>query len=131
MHQFFSTFRERPPGLIQHVLTVLVSCPGCCSCTGLHLRLRASDCAPGLVLCFMGPWTFAWIGCPQLPTTHAKAGRTAHAFTAQGGTRRHLPMVLRKYCRDPSFVWGNFTPQVLSLSKVDGPNCHHIPSRPV
>ena len=78
-------FQERPPGLIQHVLTVLVLGPGCCSCTGFHLRLGASDCSPGLAFCFMGPWTFAWICCPQLLTTHAKTGHTAHAFTAQAG----------------------------------------------
>ena len=54
------------------------------------IRLGASDCSPGLAFCFMSPWTFAWICCPQLPygTTCAKTGRTAHVFAAQGGTRR-------------------------------------------
>ena len=36
----------------------------------------------------MGPWTFAWLCSPQLPSTRAKTGRTAHVFAAQGGTRR-------------------------------------------
>ena len=47
--------RERPLGLIQHVLTVLIFLSWCCSCPGLHLRLGASDCVPGLAFCFMGP----------------------------------------------------------------------------
>ena len=38
--------------------------PACCSCPGFHLRLGASDCSPRL-FCFVGPWTFAWICCPQ------------------------------------------------------------------
>ena len=63
-NHFQSNFRERVPGLILHVLTVLVWGPGCCSCTGFHLRLRASDCFPGLAFCFRGPWTFAWICRP-------------------------------------------------------------------
>ena len=47
--------RERPPGLIRHVLTVLVSGSGCCSSPAFRLRLGASDCSPKLAFCFMGP----------------------------------------------------------------------------
>ena len=68
--------------------------PGCCSCPGFHLRLGASDCCSGLAFCFMGPWTFAWICCLQLPCHPCKTGRTAHVFTAQGGTRRLMVSVL-------------------------------------
>ena len=32
----------------------------------------------------MGPWTFAWMWCLQLP--YHRTGRTAHVFTAQGVT---------------------------------------------
>ena len=64
--------------------------PGCCSSPGFHLRLGASDCFPALAFCFRGPWTFAWICCPQLPYHPRKTGRTAHVFTAQGGTRREI-----------------------------------------
>ena len=57
---------------------------------GFRLCVGASDCAPGLAFCFMGPWTFAWICCLQLPHHRcAKPGRTAHLFTAQGGKRRY------------------------------------------
>ena len=74
--------------------------PGCCSCPGVHLRFRASDCSPGLAFCFMGPWTFAWMWCPRLPYDQCKQ-RTAHVFTAQGGTRRmetsHLG-ASRRFC---------------------------------
>ena len=37
-----------------------------------------------------GPSEIVWICCPQLPYHRAKTGRTAHGFTAQGGTRRKL-----------------------------------------
>ena len=73
---------ERPPGLIQHVLTALVL--GSWVLLLPLLLLGASDCSPGLAFCFMGPWTFAWLCCPQLPTTHAKTGRTAHVLQHRG-----------------------------------------------
>ena len=62
---FLTAGRERPPGLIQHVLTVLVF---------WSWVLGAPDCSPGLAFCFMGPWTFAWICCPQLPYLPCKNG---------------------------------------------------------
>ena len=86
-------FRERPPGLIQHVLTVLVFLSWVLLLPALHLRLGASDCAPGLAalaFCFLGPWTFAWICCPQPPQPVQKPGRSAQVFAAQGGTRRKM-----------------------------------------
>ena len=36
----------------------------------------------------MGPWTLLGSAARSYPTTRAKTGRTAHVFTAQGGTRR-------------------------------------------
>ena len=87
------SFRERPPGLIQHVLTVLVSGPGCYSCPAFRLRLGASDCSPGLAFCFMGSWTFAWICCPQLPYHPCKNGMHSTCFYSTGG---HTP-ILRIY----------------------------------
>ena len=41
---------------------------------GFQLHLGASDCAPELAFCFMGPWTFAWICCAQLPYHPCKNG---------------------------------------------------------
>ena len=73
--------------------------PGCCSCPGFHLRLGASDDSPGLAFCFVGPWTFSWICCPQLPQHPCKTGRPAQVLTAQGGTRRSLiPLHSRFFC---------------------------------
>ena len=48
---------------------------------GFHLRLEASDCS----------WALGHLlgsAARRDPTTRAKTGRTAHVFTAQGGTRR-------------------------------------------
>ena len=61
--------RERAPGLIQHVLTVLVFWSWVLL---LQHRLPPSSwsltqSSSALAFCFMGPWTFAWICCPQLP----------------------------------------------------------------
>ena len=47
----YPCFRERPPGLIQHVLTVLVFC----SCPGFHLRLGASRFFPRARILLLGP----------------------------------------------------------------------------
>ena len=80
--------RARPPGLIQHVLTVLVfwSC-------GLLPRLPPSSRSLRLF-----PWASILLhgalghllgsAARSSPATRAKTGRTAHVFTAQGGTRR-------------------------------------------
>ena len=61
--------------------------PGCCSSPGSQSHLVPADSAPELAFCFMGPWTFAWICCPQLPYHPCKNG--THG-TAQGGTRRQF-----------------------------------------
>ena len=62
--------------------------PGFCSCPGFHLGLGASDYSPALAFCLTGPWTLLGSATHSSPKTHAKTGRTAHVFTAQGGTRR-------------------------------------------
>ena len=69
--------------------------PGFCSCPGFHLGLGASDCSPGLAVCFTGPWTLLGSAARSYPTTRAKKGRTAHVFTAQGGTCRETPVLAK------------------------------------
>ena len=60
-------------------------CPGFCSHPGFHLGLGASECSPGLAFCFMGPWTVAWICCPQLPHHPCKNGTHSTFFYSTGG----------------------------------------------
>ena len=74
--------RERPLGLIQHVLTVLLFWSWALLWSRFHLRLRASDCSLGLAFCFLAPWAIAWI-LPAAPLT--TCAKTAHGFRAQGG----------------------------------------------
>ena len=64
--------------------------PGFCSCPCFHLGLGASDCSPGLAVCFTGPWTLLGSAARSSPTTRTKTGRTAHVFTGQGG---HTPEI--------------------------------------
>ena len=47
--------REIPPGLLQHVLTVLVFWSCVLLLPLLYLGLGASDCSPRLAFCFTGP----------------------------------------------------------------------------
>ena len=49
-----------------------------------QLRLGAPDCPPWPSICFTASWTFAWICCPQPPTTCSKTGRTTQVFATQG-----------------------------------------------
>ena len=83
-----SDFRERPPGLIQHVLTVLVFW----SWVLLLPRLPPSSRSLRLFLCasicFMVSWTFAWICCPQLPFHPCKNRTHSTCFYSTGG---HTP----------------------------------------
>ena len=106
--------------MIQHVLTILVFLSWVLllpRAPGLQLRLGASDCAPGQALCFMGPWTFASICCPQFPHHPHKTGRTAQVFAAQEGTRRFLapapsrgrPHPTRRYLDPKVWVCAHFS----------------------
>ena len=61
---------------------------GCYFGLVFQLRLGASDCPSGLAFCFMGPWTFGWICCSQLPYHPVKNRMHSTSFTAQGGTHR-------------------------------------------
>ena len=70
------------------MLTVLVSGPECCSCPCFRLRLGASGCSSGLAYCSCALGYLLGCGARSSPTTGAKTGRTAHVFTAQGGTCR-------------------------------------------
>ena len=63
--------RERPPGLIQHVLSVL----NFLAAGAAGARLTA-------------PWTFAWICCPQLPHHPRKNGTHSTSLSSTGG---HTP----------------------------------------
>ena len=79
-------FREIPPGLLQHVLTVLVFWSWVLLLARLPPWSRSLGLFPGLVFCFTSPWTLLGSAARSYPTTRAKTGRTAHVFTAQGGT---------------------------------------------
>ena len=84
--------------------------PGCCSCPGFHLGLGASDCSPGLAFCFTGPWTLLGSAACSSPTIRAKTGRTAHVFTAQGGTRRCQGQGCKGACaEDAQSCWSRKT----------------------
>ena len=80
--------REIPPGLLQHVLTVLVFWSWVLLLSRLPPWSRSLRLFAWASILLYGPLDIAWICCPQLPTTRAKTGRTAHVFKAQGGTRR-------------------------------------------
>ena len=61
------------------------SCPGCCSCPGLHLRLRASDCAPGLAFCFDGPLDICLDLLSEIPPPPVQKRDAQHMFLQHRG----------------------------------------------
>ena len=80
-------FRERPSGLIQHVLTVLAFL------SWVLLRPRPPPFSRSLRVC---PWTGILLHGPldnllglAARSSRTKTGRTAQVFAAQGRTRRH------------------------------------------
>ena len=105
---FQSVFPGKIQGKTPWVDSACADCPGFWVLAPWVLLLprlppssRSLGLFPGLAFCFMGPWTFAWICCPQFPYYPCKkTGRTAHVFTAQGGTRRKIAL---------NFVTKNFT----------------------
>ena len=73
--------------------------PGCCSAPAYTFVS-----SPRLAFCFMGPWTFAWICCPQLPyhpcknRTHSTCfcstgGHTPSSGTEMGGAQKKKPIL--------------------------------------
>ena len=78
-------FRERPPGLLQHVLTVLV----CWSWVLLQPRLPPSSRSlrlfPWASTLLYGPLDIAWICCPQLLHHPCKNGTHSTCFYSTGG----------------------------------------------
>ena len=76
---------ERPPRLIQHVLTVLVFWSWVLLLPRLPPSSRSLRLFPWASILLHGPLD---ICSRSSPTIRAKPGRTAHVFTAQGGTRR-------------------------------------------
>ena len=71
--------------------------PGPCSFPSFHLRLGASDCSPGLASCFMGPWTFAWICCPQLSYHPCKNGTHRTCFYSTWGAHAKKRRVVLRF----------------------------------
>ena len=84
----FSLSQGRPPGLIQHVLTVLVSWSRVLLLPRLPPSSRSLRLFPWASILLYGPLN---ICCPQLRRPPMqKQDAQAHVFTAQGGTRRLL-----------------------------------------
>ena len=81
--------RERPPGLIQHVLTVLVFWSWVLLLPWLPPLSRSLRLFPWASILLHGPLDSCLDLLPTAPLPPVqKTGRTAHAFTAQGGTLR-------------------------------------------
>ena len=78
------SLREIPPGLLQHVLTVLVFWSWVLLLPRLPPSSRSLRLFPWASFCFTGPWTLLGSAARSSPTTRAKPGRKAHVFTAQG-----------------------------------------------
>ena len=86
-----SIFRERPPGLINHVLTVLVFRSWVLVTPHLpslqHKRLQV--CPWPSIFAFTALRANSWICCPQLPYHPSKNGmHSTYAFAAQGVTHK-------------------------------------------
>ena len=92
--------RGRPPGLLQHVLTVLPFW----SCVLLLPRLppwsRSLRLLPWASNLFYEPLAIAWIWCPQLPCHLCKNGMAAPILWAPGK--------MRSFCRKYPCPW-NFS----------------------
>ena len=86
---FFTCFRERLPGLIQHVLTVLVCWSQLLLMTRLPATLGVSDCAPELAFASWSLGQLLGSAAHSSPTIRAKAGRCS----TRGHTHTHTSLV--------------------------------------
>ena len=77
--------RERPPGLLQHVLTVLVSWSWFLLLPRLPPWSRSLSLCPWASILLYGPLEIAWVCCPQLPHHPCKNGTHSTCFYSTGG----------------------------------------------
>ena len=92
---FGLVFREIPPGLLQHVLTVLVFWSWVLLLSWLPPWSRSLRWFPWASILLYRPLEIAWICCLQLPHHPCKNGTHSTCFTARGGgghtPRNELP----------------------------------------
>ena len=81
--------REVPPGLLQHVLIVLVFWSWVLPLPLLPPWSRAIRLFPCASILLFGPLDIAWICCPQLPHHPCKNGTHSTCFYSTGG---HTPI---------------------------------------
>ena len=80
--------REMPPGLLQHVLTVLVFWSWVLLLPRLPPWSRSLGLFAWASILLYAPWDIAWICCPQLPHHPCKNGTHSTCFYSTGG---HTP----------------------------------------
>ena len=91
-HNVTATMRERPPGLIQHVLTVLVFCSWVLLLPRLAPWSQSLRLFPWAIILLYVPLNIAWICCPQLHHHPCKNGTHSTCFYSTGGhTLRSAP----------------------------------------
>ena len=74
----------------------------CANCDRTKPYWCVLDCAPELALCFMGPWTFAWIRCPQLPYDPCENGTHSTGFC---NIRGHVSTISRRLAKGIILEW--------------------------
>ena len=84
-----SRFREIPPGLLQHVLTVLVFWSWFLLLPWLPPWSRSLRLSPWASILLYRPLEIAWMCCPQLPHHPCKNGTHSTCFYSTGG---HAPI---------------------------------------
>ena len=113
-----SPIRETPPGLLQHVLTVLVFWSWVLLLPRLPPWSRSLRLFHWASILLYGPLDIA---PHSSATTRAKMGRTAHVLTAQGGTRRPKPSSAKKSRSPPQW-----TPELHAKSRRAPSLCKSI-----
>ena len=91
-------FRESPPGLFQHVLTVLIFWSWVLLLPRLPCWSRSLKLFPCASILLYGPLDIAWICCPKLPHHPCKNGTHSTCFYSTGG---HTPIFSEVIFKDP------------------------------
>ena len=118
--------REIPPGLLQHVLSVLVFWSWVLLLPRLPPSSRSLRLFPWASILFYGPLDIAWICCPQLLHHPCKNGTHSTCFYSTGG---HTPKEVtgRNEVTTTFFTFGHGGALVPSLAAngllVMAPSC--------
>ena len=122
--QFGACFRERPPGLIQHVLTVLVFWSSVLLCPLLPPSSRSLRLFPWSSILLYGPLGNCLDLLPAAPHPHVQKRAAQHTFLQHRGAHAEC-LILSEHMGWQDGRWRQTGPRIRNVIKLTPKMCAH------